>query len=250
MDDTATIRFHVIVIRPGIGRSPAGPVGFIRSASLRRHGQANRRNSIPVHQIGIGRFRKGCLIRAISLNHVVGNFDGYRCQSNRTGLIQHHFVVVQGLIEVRRNAIAVQAAIRLVLYIVGPVLTYESTRCVGDTDFRRQFNQAVPVFFTLDHSSTIQILLNCPGIPIGFRIVASEQMQCGFVDGGIAVFDLDVVVLDVQADAVFIQGLNDVQGFQGIPSETADLQDADLIDAVFFHIGQHVLNLLPVLVLL
>ena len=61
---------------------------------------------------------------------------------------------------------------------------------------------------------------------------------------------LDVVVLNVQANAVFIQGLDYAQGFQGIPSETADLQDADLIDAVLFHIGQHVLNLLPVLVLL
>ena len=49
---------------------------------------------------------------------------------------------------------------------------------------------------------------------------------------------------------MFIQGLDDVQGFQGIPAETTDLQDADLIDAVLFHIGQHVLNLLPLLVLL
>ena len=51
---------------------------------------------------------------------------------------------------------------------------------------------------------------------------------------------LKVVVLDIQADPVLVEALNDFEGFEGITTETANFEADHFVDGVRFHISNHV----------
>ena len=70
---------------------------------------------------------------------------------------------------------------------------------------------------------------------------------CDGIDLAVGVEGLKVIILDKEADSVLVEALDDLQGFEGVTTKTADFKADHLVDVVGFHKVDKVHNLGPLL---
>ena len=197
VDNAAAIRFQVILVRPSIRRSPSIPVRLISAAGLRRHAQANRRDGIAIDECRRRDLLEGLVRRAIRLDHLVGDGDGHWLQRDCPRPVHDHIVIIQRCVgHCSADRVTVKASIGLVFHIICAVAAQKSVRRIRDAQLGNQRLQIVAIRIAGHSRGRIEVRLYRCGITIGFRVVTRGEMQGSLVDGGIALLDLDVVVLE------------------------------------------------------